>query len=355
MVVLLAIMTTLVSGKSKHLIVLSHGMMGTFTDLNYIENLLSLPSRSLNDDVKVFKSSKNEYSNSLKGIQKGSEELASEISEILKNDDGIETISFVGNSLGGVFARYAISLLYNFNTHSFINDIKPLSFVTIASPHLGVNYGHNYIEGDLQMYVPNFIKYAISSLFSTTGKDMFMLDELNIKDSILYKLATETKYLLPLKAFEHRRVYANLQNDFMVTLPTASFMSNNDVTELRKHYKDTYGIVTTLHVENKVSSPPPPPSSSSSSSVPVCSSDTAEKMIGTMRENLDDLGWSKVIVNIKNAKLFGIFPVAHNKIAALTKYPLYFWNIFNFYEGKFVMEDLATFLQQNIKNIKKYN
>jgi len=74
-----------------------------------------------------------------------------------------------------------------------------------------------------------------------------------------------------------------------------------------------------------------------------------------MRDNLDDLGWSKVIVNIKNAKLFGIFPVAHNKIAALTKYPLYFWNMFNFYEGKFVMEDLAAFLQQNIKNIKKYN
>ncbi len=327
-------------------------MMGTFTDLNYLENLL-LPSSTSLDDIKVFKSTKNKYSNSLKGVQRGSEELASEIIDLLSNDDGlaIETISFVGNSLGGIYARYAISLLYDFNTNSFINNIKPLAFVTIASPHLGVNYNQNYIEGDLQLYVPNTIKYLISLLFSITGQDMFMLDSKgNIKDSILYKLATENKYLIPLKLFKYRQLYANLQNDLMVTLSTASFIANENVIELRKMYKDTYGIVTKLHtVSNNVLI--------DDDVQPAVCSDASDisSIMKNMRDNLDNLGWTKVIVNFKNGKLFHIFPLAHNKIAALTKYPHYFWNIFNFYEGKYVMEDLAEFLRQNIIDFNTKN
>lgn len=331
-----------VIAKHKHLIVLSHGMMGTFTDLNYLENLLLLPSAS-SDDIKVFKSAKNKQSNSLKGVQIGGEQLASEIIDLLNNEDGlaIETISFVGNSLGGIYARYAISLLHDFKTNLFINNIKPLAFVTIASPHLGVNHGQNYVEGDLQFYVPNAIKYLISLLFSMTGQDMFMLDRANIKDSILYKLATEKKFLIPLKLFKYRRLYANLQNDLLVTLSTASFIATDNAGELRKRYKDSHGIVTKLYTTGNDKSPT------------ECSDvSDASTVMSNMRKSLDNLGWTKVIVNFKNGKLFQIFPLAHNKIAALTKYPLYFWNMFNFYEGKFVMEDLAEFLQQNIIDFK---
>ena len=327
-----------VSATFKHLIVLSHGMNGTYTDLNYLEELL-LPSTDSSswNDVKVFKSAKNSHGNSLKGVRKGSEELVSEITEILKDNSSIETISFVGNSLGGVYARFAISLLYDSSTNSFINNIKPLAFITIATPHLGVNYGQNYIESDLQFYVPGAIKYFVSSLFSVTGRDMFMLDEGNMKHSILYKLATEDQYLLPLKAFKYRRLYANLQNDFMVSLPTASVMAPEDVVNLRNTYKDTYGIVTTLHTTVATIN--------SGNEGDLSSSDTST-LLSTMRSNLNSLGWSKVIVNFK-----GIFPMAHNKIAAVTKFPLFFWNMFNFHEGSFVMEDLAQFLRSSIGNV----
>lgn len=337
-VCVLDVVSIVVRANFRHLIVLSHGMMGTFTDLNYLEQLLQSSAKS--DDIKVFKSARNKYTNSLKGIQKGSEELAAEIIDILNENNSIETISFVGNSLGGIYARFAISLLYDSNTNSFINDIKPLAFVTIASPHLGVNYGQNYIEGDLQYYVPDAIKHLISSLFSATGQDMFMFDEKsNIKNSILYKLATENKFLLPLQAFKHRRLYANLQNDLMVTLPTASFMAPDKVIQLRSKHKDTYGIVDTLHT-----------TSSASACTNEEIAENSSTLLNTMRANLDNLGWSKVIVNFKNGRLFGVFPLAHNKIAALTKFPLFFWSLFHFNEGSFVMEDLAQFLQKSISN-----
>lgn len=74
--------------------------------------------------------------------------------QVVQKTDSLKKISFLAHSLGGLFARYAISVLYTPNdipkfslvnsqtTYSLrrgkIAGLEPINFVTLATPHLGV-------------------------------------------------------------------------------------------------------------------------------------------------------------------------------------------------------------------------
>jgi hypothetical protein len=60
-----------------------------------------------------------------------------QVQEVVQANPSLTTISVVGNSLGGLYARYALSLLFDPST-SLIAGLQPGTFLTIASPHLGV-------------------------------------------------------------------------------------------------------------------------------------------------------------------------------------------------------------------------
>lgn len=84
-----------VSSHSDHLVVLTHGIMGTGDDLGYLAELLEKKGCS------VLRSVSNEKMKSLNGIKIGSEMLASEITKRIKEENGrYKRLSFVGNSLG---------------------------------------------------------------------------------------------------------------------------------------------------------------------------------------------------------------------------------------------------------------
>ena len=80
---------------------------------------------------------------------------------MVQKTKSLRKISFLAHSLGGLFARYAIAILYsskssnelqhntvtfdgnfgkssqNFNTNT-IAGLEPINFITLATPHLGV-------------------------------------------------------------------------------------------------------------------------------------------------------------------------------------------------------------------------
>lgn len=96
--------------------------------------------------------------------------------QVVKKTKSLKRISFLGHSLGGLFARYAIAVLYSPDTYNsdqprdpancmmensqrtdfsrgMIAGLEPVNFITLATPHLGVrgkkqvcseqsNYGH---------------------------------------------------------------------------------------------------------------------------------------------------------------------------------------------------------------------
>jgi hypothetical protein len=153
---------------------------------------------------------------------------------------------------------------------------------------------------------------------------MFAFDTPLLSRSLLYRMATSEDFLLPLRAFKHRRLYANLHNDFVVPLGTAGIFSADEVTKLRRKYRATRGIVATLQQE--------PTSILSSSDLQT------HDPLDAMRAGLNSLGWEKTIVYFP-----GLLPIAHNTICALNRKVYWFLNEV-FAEGRFVMDHAAEWL-----------
>ena len=77
---------------------------------------------------------------------------------VIERHPGLQKISFIGHSLGGLISRYAIAKLYteerfertgnsSYKEHEFkgkIAGLEPMNFITSASPHLGCR-GHRQV------------------------------------------------------------------------------------------------------------------------------------------------------------------------------------------------------------------
>jgi len=234
-------------------------------------------------------------------------------------------MSFVGNSLGGLYSRYAIKELENNNK---LNNIKRKYFMTVATPHLGV-LNYTYVEQLLDIKIPFQVKKLVASTMLRSGRHVFLTDSDNDKltETLLYQMATSDMYLRPLKAFSKRRLYANLNNDFVVPCEISSLLSHDECKVLRKKNVFQSGIVAILSENDK--------NTSTNASV-----DSFYHML----TSLDSIGWSKVIVNFP-----GSLPNAHNKICALSRYPQWFYdNVMGTSQGKMVMDNACEWLLQPI-------
>ena len=297
--------------RREHLVVLCHGLSGSQDDLQYLGETLAAAGAS------VYRSRANEMTKSFQGIRLGGTRLADEVRELVSTG-GFESISFVGNSLGGLYARYAVRLLFN-RTDAKVAGLTPARFLLIASPSLGVR---NFtIVEDKGFFVPDFLKRTVSQALYRSGEELFGFDASSLHSSLLFAMATEEEFLAPLRTFQARRLYANLDNDFVVPLGTAAFLDREEVLRLRQLHSTSSGIVQTI-VTNRSDgeeSPGPDP-------------------VHRMRRSLDALGWEKRIVHFP-----GLLPIAHNKICALNRRIYWLLNEV-FAEGRFVMDDASTWL-----------
>lgn len=310
------------SPNADHLVVLTHGIMGTGEDLGYLASLLETSGCS------VLRSVANENFKSLRGFKTGGEELASEIVKCIAGNNKLTRLSVVGNSLGGLYARYAMKILYN-ESDGTIAGLEPHRFMTIATPHLGVR-NWTFVD-DYGYKAPDIIKRVVSKVMLSTGKDIFGIKEgIPGEETLLFRMATEDSFLTPMRSFSERRLYANLNRDFVVPLGTAAFMSVDLVKELRKEHAGKTGIVSVI--KNL-----PYNIDLSNGECRQNSSDShTDKMIG----GLNDLGWEKIIVNFP-----GVLPIAHNKICALTRNPKWLYNnVLGFSSGQFVMVNASDWL-----------
>jgi len=247
------------TSQSGHLIVLSHGLMGGPNDLSYLCKQLETLGGEL---TMVLSSNCNEFVKTTHGVSHGGRSLADEIKSFINTHDKdakrrLKYISFVGNSLGGLYTRYAIKELFD-EEKGTIAGLIPSHFMTVATPHLGVR-DYTFLD-EAGIFVPGAVKMAVANLFQTTGKDLF--DDLSQKTSssendqddiendesngLLFHMATSENFLRPLRSFRKRRLYANLQGDLVVPLGTAAFMDPQQVQQLRSQYGSTYGILTTI-------------------------------------------------------------------------------------------------------------
>jgi hypothetical protein len=117
-------------------------------------------------------------------------------------------ISFIGHSLGGVMIRYCIGLLQEdgfFGSDRSLQQMQPVMYVSIASPHLGVH--------SLDAFRQTLARWAIPK----TGAALLLEDDEKL---LLNMSLAHSKYMLGLQRFQ-LFAYGNLVGDALVPMDTA--------------------------------------------------------------------------------------------------------------------------------------
>jgi hypothetical protein len=185
-----------------HLVILVHGLQGNEKELGYLEESITRQASNDHEMHIVLHSATCNLGLTLDGVIKGGDRLVQEVeTQIRANVDGDSQLylSFIGNSLGAIYARYAIAHL-NMTT----GNIVPFIFCTTMAPHLGVAN---------QTYVPLFrwTESVVAGVFGETGRDLFL------RTPLLHEMGTSTKFLEPLRQFRKRIAVANaFGTDFQV-------------------------------------------------------------------------------------------------------------------------------------------
>jgi hypothetical protein len=206
-----------------HFCFLVHGHRGFCKDLSYLQKqmrrtALQVRQNVTNQDMVVHSAVCNEKKTT-DGVKLGGERLALEILQFMRehldarqrelnNKPRHVTISILGNSLGGLYARHAIAelvrsceatnddntLLLRLDEHTFLLHFNV--FCTTATPHLGV--------ADITFIpIPRTAEIGVAHAMGQSGKDLFRLNDL------LKTMATTKEYLEPLGMFTKRVAYAN--------------------------------------------------------------------------------------------------------------------------------------------------
>ncbi|RAL15332.1 lipase ROG1 family protein [Aspergillus homomorphus CBS 101889] len=214
------------SRNADHLCVLVHGLWGNPSHLDFIAT--SLRDRFKEDRLHILAAKRNSGNYTYDGIELGGERLAHEVEETLeklaKEGHNIRKISFVGYSLGGLVARYALGLLY---ARGWLDKLEPVNFTTFVSPHVGVRLP---LKGTWGFLWNNVGPLTISM----SGKQLFMID--TFRDSgrpLLSVLADpDSIFIKALKTFKHRCIYANIVNDRSTIFYTTAISSTNPFQDL---------------------------------------------------------------------------------------------------------------------------
>uniref|UniRef100_A0A7S1VJ90 DUF676 domain-containing protein n=1 Tax=Grammatophora oceanica TaxID=210454 RepID=A0A7S1VJ90_9STRA len=234
-----------------HFCFLLHGIRGYSRDLSYLQTVMEIfvdkEKRKLceasktsaatvpHQDMLVHTTVCNE-GKTTDGVINGGNRVVEEMYTVMRawiqNQQHLPkemTISFVGNSLGGVYARYAIMRLAqdgmnvpsltinNENNNTTKTDTLPFQFnifCTTAAPHLGVSR-HTY------MPLPRTAELGVARTMGETGSDLFLVTDL------MKRMALEESFVGPLRQFRKRMALANAYGtDFPVPVGTAAFLSD---------------------------------------------------------------------------------------------------------------------------------
>ena len=174
----------------------------------------------------------------------------------------ITSISFISHSLGGLTQTYAIAYIHK-HSPNFFNEIKPINFVAMAAPFLGLSNEN-----------PLYVRFALDfGLVGRTGQDLgltwraptmvrsgwgAMIGGIGSEGQRAHKQpdpgSKPLLRILPtghthevLKLFRNRTVYSNVVNDGIVPLRTSCllFLDWSGLDRVEKARRDN-GIIGTM-------------------------------------------------------------------------------------------------------------
>ncbi|PUZ62142.1 hypothetical protein GQ55_4G334000 [Panicum hallii var. hallii] len=328
-----------------HLLVLVHGIMASPKDWTYGEAVLK---RRLGDNFFIYASSSNIYTKTFDGIDIAGRRLADEVLDVVKKMSSLRKISFLAHSLGGLFARYAIAILYSLEAKNegqssaqivpaargsaksrytsglgAVAGLEPINFITLATPHLGVR-GRNQLPFLQGLSILEKLAAPLAPLIvGRTGAQLFLTDGDPSKPPLLLQMASDCedkKFILALAAFKNRVLYANVSYDHMVGWRTSSVRREKDLVVKPSHRSlDGYKHIVNVEYCSPVSSERPHfPSKAARAKEAAQRTPNTENteeyhqmMEEEMTHGLQKVGWKKVDVNFHSS----FWPyLAHNNI-----------------------------------------
>lgn len=209
-------------GSGKHLIVFIHGLWGNYQHMNSLNTVFE---RVLDNkqEYLFFTPRQNAMFKTFDGIEIVGYRTLLEICQFIAKhkDDPVTKISIVGYSMGGLIARFIIGKMYG-EFEKVFKDIEPQIFLTLATPHLGVEF-YNPKKSKWKGFLQALVRGLGSNILGKTGREMFITSSSN---DVLVKL-TQGEFLQSLSKFKWRAVLANVKNDRTVAFYT-SFITDCD-------------------------------------------------------------------------------------------------------------------------------
>mmetsp|Transcript_17839 Transcript_17839/g.43097 ORF Transcript_17839/g.43097 Transcript_17839/m.43097 type:complete len:456 (+) Transcript_17839:171-1538(+) len=321
----------------ERLVVLAHGLSGTQDDLAYLSRAVLQRDRSSRILPLLARSNVDKTKD---GVSSGGWRLANEILSLVEANPSIRSISLVGNSLGGLYVRYAVALLSLPGAPWKMCGLDAADLITTACPHLGVK-DFTFVP------IPSMLYAAAPLIFGRTGDDLLLKPpaggagpQRGGRTPLLEAMAISPLFLQGVRTFKRRRAYANLEGDFLVPFGTAAF----HVVPNRPGWGLLEGSLSNAFVQNAS------PLNRAGSSPIECemvlpprdfpAPPVIDSAAARMAASLDACGWSKIGVRFR-----GPFPLSHNKMVALEGGGLFRDPVrWIWVEGRGVMDSLAEYI-----------
>jgi hypothetical protein len=228
-----------------HLFVIVHGMWGSGSDVSYIAQQVRTyhgPS------CLVLVSEVNAGTKTYDGMDICGERLYEEVVAFVayqtQVDACVTRISFIGYSAGGLFSRYCVGLM---QMNGFFDQITPMSFVTLACPHLGVRRGSTNTYSRVFNAIAGWAVYR-------SGAQLTLADAHGpAHECLLLAMSRPNSvFVNGLRRFARLVAFANVTSDRTVPYHTASLRRRNvyslamDGFDLRSRLQNFPHVVATL-------------------------------------------------------------------------------------------------------------
>ncbi|MEW5310964.1 MAG: hypothetical protein WDW38_002715 [Sanguina aurantia] len=265
------------SGKQVHLLILQHGLWGTASNLDWLEQLIQKEyAASASPSLRVLNSRVNEKNLTYDGVDICGTRVASlvqdTVASLAAQGQTVTHLSFVGYSLGGLYNRYAVGKLW---AEGFFDAVVPLNFCTIATPHVGS-------WRDPVTKLARVFNYLLPTMGSRSGTQLMLQDSHAWGKPLLCLMAQpELPFMKALGQFKKLMLMANVQNDRSVPYCTASISLVNSfeapgvvVESFDPRFPSLVHIASSEKLHPQPNTPSTPTAASSSPITPALADNT---------------------------------------------------------------------------------
>ncbi|XP_047327444.1 lipid droplet phospholipase 1-like [Impatiens glandulifera] len=294
---------------ANHLVVMVHGILGSSDNWRFgaEQFVLKLP-----DKVFVHCSARNGAKLTLDGVDVMGERLAVEVLEVIKAKPGLQKISFVNHSIGGVVARYAIGKLFrplsvenknNLSNQNFdeeflkgtIGGLEPINFITVATPHLG-SRGNKQVPFLFGLTaIEKVAGHVVHWIFGRSGRHLFLTDGEDGKPPLFRRMVEDNGeyfFMSALHSFKRRVAYANVGYDHIVGWRTSSIRYSSELPNWGDSLNEKYPHVVYEEF-----------CKASDVKESKSGTDSSDKLEEEMMTGLSRVSWEKIDVSFHSSRL----------------------------------------------------